>query len=50
MEYILQVLRENTSTSNAKANVQVEFYNMEYDFVVKLIEKMKREILALDDF
>lgn len=50
VEYILQVLRENTSTSNAKANVQVEFYNMEYDFVVKLIEKMKREILALDDF
>lgn len=50
VEYIHQILEENNPTSIAKANTQMEFYNMEYDFIVKLIEKMKREIETNDDF
>lgn len=50
VEHLFKILEENNPASSAKANTQVEFYNMEYDFIVKLIEKMKREIVTNDDF
>lgn len=50
IEHIFKILEENNPTSSTKANIQVEFYNMEYDFIDKLITKMKREIITNDDF
>ena len=47
---IIKIIDAKKATSVAEANTQIEFYNMEYDFIVKLIEKMKREIVINDDF
>lgn len=50
VENIIKILEENNPTSSARANTQVEFYNMEYEFIDKLITKMKRVIVTNDDF
>ena len=50
VENIIKILDAQKATSAAEANTQIEFYNMEYDFIVKLIDKMKREIVTNDDF
>lgn len=50
VENILKILDENKATSATEANTQIEFYNKEYDYIIKLIEKMKRGIITNDDF
>ena len=50
IEDIIKILDANKATSVTEANTQIEFYNKEYDFIVKLIDKMKREIITNDNF
>lgn len=45
-----KLFAEGKPNSISLANTQVDFYNMEYDYIVKLIEKLKVAITVSDDF
>ncbi len=45
-----KLFAEGKPNSISLANTQVDFYNMEYDYIVKLIGKLKVAVTASDDF
>ena len=49
-EKSIKFFQENKPNSISLANAQIDFYNAEYEYIVKLIEKMKVEIKLKDDF
>lgn len=47
---IKKLFAEDKPNSISLANTEVDFYNMEYDYITKLIEKFKTAITLSDDF
>lgn len=49
-EKSIRLIQDNNSNSISLANAQIDFYNAEYEYITKMIEKLKHEILVKDDF
>lgn len=45
-----RLFAEGKPNSISLANTQVDFYNMEYEYITKLIEKLKVAVIISDDF
>lgn len=49
-EKSIKLLQENKPNSISLANAQIDFYNEEYECIIKMIEGMKNKIIIKDDF